>query len=466
MSVAYRIEQDSLGTMQVPADALWGAQTQRAVLNFPISRRPMPRAFIRALGLIKAAAAQANQELGHLPPALASAIIPAALAVASGAHDDAFPVDVFQTGSGTSSNMNANEVIATLATRGGTAVHPNDHVNMAQSSNDVVPSAIQLAATLLTAEQLLPALRELRAAIETRAREYATLAKTGRTHLMDAMPLTLGQELGCWAAQLHSAEARISDTLARVRSLPLGGTAIGTGINADPAFGERACAILGTLSGVELLAASNRFEGIAAKDECVELSGQLKTLACALMKIANDLRWMNSGPLAGLGEIELPTLQPGSSIMPGKVNPVIPEAVCMVAAQVIGNDAAITIAGQSGNFQLNVMLPLIARNLLESLELLSRAMTLLASRCIAGFVVRQAQIDQALARNPILVTALNAVIGYELGAATAKRAYAEQRPILEVAQEMTGLPEAELRRLLDPLALTTGGVREGVTGGG
>lgn len=466
MSGAFRIEKDSLGTMEVPAEALWGAQTQRAVLNFPISGQPMPRAFIRALGLIKAAAASANHALGHLDAELSAAIVPAALAVADGAHDDAFPVDVFQTGSGTSSNMNANEVIATLASRSGLGVHPNDHVNMAQSSNDVIPSAIQLAATLVCSQTLLPALDQLQDTIDQRAGEFNALVKTGRTHLMDAMPLTLGQELRCWSAQLGSASARIKDSLERVRRLPLGGTAIGTGINADPAYAERACTVLSELTGVRVVAASNRFEGIAAKDECVELSGQLKALACALMKIANDLRWMNSGPLAGLGEIELPALQPGSSIMPGKVNPVIPEAVCMVAAQVIGNDAAITIAGQSGNFQLNVMLPLIARNLIESIELLARVMPLLTERCIRGFRVRQARIDEALARNPILVTALNAVIGYELGAATAKRAYAEGRPILEVAQEMTGLPEAELRRLMDPLSLTAGGLHEGVSTGG
>ena len=456
---AFRTEHDSMGELKVPAEALWGAQTQRAVQNFPISGQPLPRGFIRALGLVKAAAAAVNRRLGHLDSAHAEAILAAAMAVASGEHDAAFPVDVFQTGSGTSSNMNANEVIATLASRSaGVQVHPNDHVNLGQSSNDVIPAAIQIGATLLAEVDLLPALRQLVAAIEERAAEFGAVAKTGRTHLMDAMPLTVGQELGCWAAQLRSAEQRLVDTLRRVRRLPIGGTAIGTGINADPAFAASVCAELTRISGSEFRSAPNLFEGIAAKDECVELSGQLKTLACALMKISNDLRWMNSGPLAGLGEIELPAQQPGSSIMPGKVNPVIPEAACMVAAQVIGNDAAITIGGQSGNFQLNVMLPLIARNLLESLSLLSAVMPLLAERCIQGMKLRQTRIDEALALNPILVTALNPVIGYEAGAAIAKRAYAEGRPILEVALESTDLTEEKLRGLLDPLALTRGGI--------
>ncbi len=463
----FRIEKDSMGELRVPADALWGAQTQRAIDNFPISGAPMPRGFIRALGLVKAAAASVNARLGHLDAVRAAAIRDAALDVARGAHDGQFPIDVFQTGSGTSSNMNANEVIAALASRAtGMSVHPNDHVNAGQSSNDVIPSAIQVGAVLLCEQSLLTGLDQLVDAIERRAAELVDVAKTGRTHLMDAMPLTLGQELGCWAAQLRSAHDRIIDTLERVRRLPIGGTAIGTGINADPAFAGELCAELATLTGVDFESAPNLFEGIAAKDECVELSGQLKTLACALMKIANDLRWMNSGPLAGLGEIELTALQPGSSIMPGKVNPVIPEAVCMVAAQVIGNDAAITIAGQSGNFQLNVMLPLIARNLMESISLLGNVMPLLAERCIGGFKLRRERIDEALARNPILVTALNSVIGYELGAATAKRAYAQGRPILDVAIEMTGLPEAQLRELLEPLALTQGGIRGGAGGGG
>jgi fumarate hydratase class II len=460
-----RIERDSMGELAVPADALWGAQTQRAIDNFKLGGEPMPAAFVRGLALIKAAAARANRSLGHLDERTASAIVEAALQIAAGEHLAAFPIDVFQTGSGTSSNMNANEVIATLASRSGTRVHPNDHVNLGQSSNDVVPSAIQVAA-VLSAEQLLqPAQSRLRAAIERRASEFGDVVKTGRTHLMDAMPITLAQEFGAWAAQLQASRERIGDTLARVRRLPLGGTAIGTGINADEAFSAAVCQELSTLAGVDFLPAANLFLGIAAKDECVELSGQLKALACAVMKIANDLRWMNSGPLAGLGEIELPALQPGSSIMPGKVNPVIPEAVAMVAAQVIGNDAAIAVAGQSGNFQLNVMLPLIARNLIESIELSARACDALVG-CIDGLKVRHEALEKALAANPILVTALNPILGYELGAKIAKRAYAERRAVIDVAREMTSLSDEELRRLLDPLALTRGGIRTGMGGGG
>ena len=462
---AYRLERDSMGELKVPADALYGAQTQRAVENFPVSGLRLPRPFLRALGLIKAAAAEANADLGYLRKNQARAIRAAALAVAAGEHDDQFPVDVFQTGSGTSSNMNANEVIAHLASAALTRpVHPNDHVNMGQSSNDVIPSAIQVSAALCLHEELLPALLQLRRTIDRRARELARVAKTGRTHLMDAMPLTFGQELSGWSAQLATARERLQDSSKRLLRLPIGGTAIGTGINADARLGPRLCAALRRHTGLRFRQADNLFEGIAAQDAAVELSGQLRTLAVALMKIANDLRWMNSGPLAGLGEIELPALQPGSSIMPGKVNPVIPEAVAMVCAQVMGNDTAIAIAGQSGNFQLNVMLPLVAHNLLQSLQLLANAMRLLAERAIAGFRVRRERVADALARNPILVTALNPVIGYEKGAAAAKRAYREARPIVEVAREDSGLSEGELRRLLDPLRLTRGGVH-GAGGG-
>ena len=462
---AYRLERDSMGELKVPADALYGAQTQRAVENFPVSGLRLPRPFLRALGLIKAAAAEANADLGYLRKNQARAIRAAALAVAAGEHDDQFPVDVFQTGSGTSSNMNANEVIAHLASAALTRpVHPNDHVNMGQSSNDVIPSAIQVSAALCLHEDLLPALLQLRRTIDRRARELALVAKTGRTHLMDAMPLTFGQELSGWSAQLATARERLQDSSKRLLRLPIGGTAIGTGINADARLGPRLCAALRRHTGLRFRQADNLFEGIAAQDAAVELSGQLRTLAVALMKIANDLRWMNSGPLAGLGEIELPALQPGSSIMPGKVNPVIPEAVAMVCAQVMGNDTAIAIAGQSGNFQLNVMLPLVAHNLLQSLQLLANAMRLLAERAIAGFRVRRERVADALARNPILVTALNPVIGYEKGAAAAKRAYREARPIVEVAREDSGLSEGELRRLLDPLRLTRGGVH-GAGGG-
>jgi fumarate hydratase class II len=461
----YRTERDSMGELKVPAKALYGAQTQRAVDNFPISGLRMPREFIRALGLIKSAAAQANADLGHLPKTKAKAIRKAAERVAAGEFDAHFPIDVFQTGSGTSSNMNANEVIAHVAAMSGAKVHPNDDVNNGQSSNDVIPTAIQLSAALGVSERLLPALEHLRKTLERRARELRNVAKTGRTHLMDAMPVTFGQELGGWAAQIRSDIERIGDALKRLRRLPQGGTAVGTGINADAKLGPAIAKELTRMTGVRFESAENYFEGISAQDAAVEMSGQLKTLACSLMKIANDLRWMNSGPLAGLGEIELPALQPGSSIMPGKVNPVIPEAVTMVSAQVIGNDATITIAGQSGNFQLNVMLPVIALNLLQSIAILANSVRLLADKAIAGFKVRTDRIKEALDRNPILVTALNPVIGYELGAATAKRAYKEGRPILDVALETTGLSRKELSRLLDAQALTKGGIHGGSAGG-
>ncbi|MCG8276574.1 class II fumarate hydratase [Stenotrophomonas sp. NLF4-10] len=462
MSEKYRLEHDSMGELQVPAEALWGAQTQRAVQNFPVSGQRMPRAFIRALGLIKGAAAEVNAGLGLLPKGVGRAIAAAAAEVAAGAHDAHFPLDVYQTGSGTSSNMNANEVIATLANLGGkagkTRVHPNDHVNLGQSSNDVIPTAIRVSAQLETVETLLPALKHLRRTIDRRGRSLGKVVKTGRTHLMDAMPLTFAQEFGAWSAQLASAQGRIEDALKRLRRLPLGGTAIGTGINADPRFGGKVARALSAGTGVRFDSADNKFEGLAAQDDAVELSGQLNALAVALIKIANDLRWMNSGPLAGLGEVELPALQPGSSIMPGKVNPVIPEATVMAAAQVIGHHTAITVAGQTGNFQLNVTLPLIAANLLDSIRLLSSVMTLLADKVFAGLVVKQERVREALARNPILVTALNPIIGYEKAAAIAKRAYKEQRPVLDVAREDSGLPEAELKRLLDPAALTRGGI--------
>jgi fumarate hydratase class II len=461
----FRIERDSMGELQVPADALYGAQTQRAIDNFPISGLHLPREFIRALGLIKAAAAEVNLSLGYLKKNQAGAIGKAALAVANGDYDAQFPIDIFQTGSGTSTNMNANEVIAHLAAQAGIAVHANDHVNYGQSSNDVIPTAIHVSATLATSEKLLPALKHLQRVLDRRSRQLKKVVKTGRTHLMDAMPITFGQELSGWSAQIASAIERIEDSLKRMRRLPQGGTAVGTGINADPKFGPAVAAQLKKLTGVKFESADNYFEGMASQDAAVELSGQLKTLAVALMKIANDLRWMNSGPLAGLGEIELPALQPGSSIMPGKVNPVIPEATAMVAAQVIGNDASITIAGQSGNFQLNVMLPLVAYNLLQSIGILANVSRLLADKAIAGFKVNSDRVNQALAMNPILVTALNPVIGYEKGAATAKQAYKQHRPILEVALETTGLSKDELKKLLDPLALTKGGIGSGNGGG-
>jgi fumarate hydratase class II len=461
-----RIEHDSMGELQVPADALWGAQTQRAVENFPISGQRMPRGFIEALGVIKASAADVNGRLKLLDAGVAAAIAQAAQRVADGEFDAHFPIDVFQTGSGTSSNMNANEVIAHIASTARRRVHPNDHINLGQSSNDVIPTAIRVSATVACARDLLPALKHLETTIRRKAKSLGKVTKTGRTHLMDAMPVTFAQEFGAWASQLASARMRIEDALSRLRRLPIGGTAVGTGINADPRFGEQVSKALSRRAGVRFESAEARFEGIASQDDAVELSGQLNALAVALMKIANDLRWMNSGPLAGLGEIELPALQPGSSIMPGKVNPVIPEAVAMVCAQVMGHHAAISVAGQSGNFQLNVMLPLIAYDLLDSISLLSNVMRLLADRAIAGLKVRAARVREALDRNPILVTALNPVIGYEKAAAIAKQAYKEGRPVLDVAAEATGMPREQLRRLLEPAALTQGGIREGMPGGG
>jgi fumarate hydratase class II len=460
MTGEYRIERDSMGELKVPAAAKWGAQTQRAVNNFPISGFRMPREFIRALGLIKWAAAAVNRELGLLPKEVAKAVQDAALAVAAGDYDDDFPVDVFQTGSGTSSNMNANEVIAKLASASlGRAVHPNDHVNMGQSSNDVIPSAIHVSAALAVSEHLLPALDHLAGVIQRKSRQLSAVVKTGRTHLMDAMPVRFDQELGGWHAQIRADYQRIAGTLPRLSGLAQGGTAVGTGINAHPEFGVRVAAQLAAKTGIAFKPADSYFEALSSQDTAVELSGQLKTTAVSLMKIANDLRWMNSGPLAGLGEIALPALQPGSSIMPGKVNPVIPEAVTMVAAQVIGNDATITVAGQSGNFQLNVMLPVIAYNLLQSLELLGSASRVLADAAIEGFSVNEARLQEALDRNPILVTALNPVIGYEKGAAIAKQAYKEGAPIRDVAARETGLGEKELESLLDPAELTKGGIK-------
>jgi fumarate hydratase class II len=462
-----RIERDSMGELQVPAEALWGAQTQRAVENFPVSGLRMPRAFIRALGLVKATAAETNVGLKLLEPLIAQAIVEAALEVADGRHDAQFPVDVFQTGSGTSSNMNANEVIAHLASAAlGQPVHPNDHVNYGVSSNDTIPTAIHVAAALDLHERLLPTLTHLAKTLEKKARSLKTVTKTGRTHLMDAMPVRLDQELGGWAAQIRNGIARIESTLPRIQALALGGTAVGTGINADPRFGVRFARALARRTGVKFTTSADYFESLSSQDAAVELSGQLKTVAVSIVKIANDLRWMNSGPLAGIGEIELEALQPGSSIMPGKVNPVIPEAAAMVAAQVIGNDATIAFAGASGNFQLNVMLPVVALNLLQSIELLANVSRLLADKAIATFTVRRDNIAKALDRNPILITAANAVIGYELGAAIAKQAYKQGRPVLDVALEKTTLGEKQLKVLLDPAALTTGGIKGGGSGGG
>lgn len=446
-----RIEADSLGDVEVPAAALYGAQTQRAIDNFHISGIPLPAGLIRALGLIKVAAARANAELGLLDAELATSIAVAAQAIADGQYPEQFPIDVFQTGSGTSTNMNANEVIATLASvQLGKPVHPNDHVNCSQSSNDVIPTAIHVSAELALSNLLMPALEHLAETIRAREETLTESIKTGRTHLMDAMPLSMAQELSGWRAQVVQAAQRIDGTRSQIRKLAQGGTAVGTGINADPRFAERFCFYLSENCGQIFAPADNFFAALASQDIAVALSGQLKSLAVALMKIANDLRWMNSGPLSGLGEISLKALQPGSSIMPGKVNPVIPESVAMAAAQVIGNDSAITIAGQSGNFQLNVMLPLIAHNLLQSIALLSNSCVALADHCITDFVVNSANIEANLARNPILVTALNREIGYSKAAEIAKRAYKEGRPVLEIALEMTDLSAEKLAQLLDP----------------
>ncbi|RME86306.1 MAG: class II fumarate hydratase [Caldilineae bacterium] len=455
----YRIETDSLGEVRVPADALYGAQTQRAVENFPISGLRFPRVFIRALGLVKAACAEANEMLGLLDRDMAQAIREAAEAVAAGRYDEHFPIDIFQTGSGTSTNMNANEVIATLASRKlGRKVHPNDHVNMSQSSNDVIPTAMHVAAYLAAQETLLPGLQWLYDTLLEKAGTVDDVIKTGRTHLMDAMPVRMSQEIGGWAVQIGKGIDRIDDTLRRVGQLAIGGTAVGTGINAPPGFGERVAAILSERTGYEFRVNDNYFEALSAADAMVELSGQLKTIAGSLMKIANDLRWMNSGPQAGLAEIRLPALQPGSSIMPGKINPVIPEAVAMVCAQVIGNDVTITIGGMSGNFQLNVMLPVIAYNVLQAEQILGNAARVLADKAVAGFRVNRERIAALVDRNPILVTALNPVIGYELGARVAKTAFEQGRSLKEVALEMTNLTAEELDELLDPERLTRGGL--------
>ncbi|MFN8495275.1 MAG: class II fumarate hydratase [Caldilineaceae bacterium] len=458
---AYRIERDSLGEVKVPVEALYSAQTQRAVDNFPISDLRFPRTFIRALAMIKGAAAAVNLDLGLMQADMAEAIQKAADEVASGQHDAHFPLDIFQTGSGTSTNMNANEVLANLATKAlGKKVHPNDHINMSQSSNDVIPTAIHLSAYISLAEDLLPALRYLHQALVDKAAQVDHVVTTGRTHLMDAMPVRLGQEVGGWASQIAHGIQRIEATLPRLAELTQGGTAVGTGINAHPEFGKRIAAKLAEMTKLPLVTSSNYFEGLSAQDAAVEVSGQLKVVAVSLMKISNDLRWMNSGPIAGLGEIVLPALQPGSSIMPGKINPVIPEAVTMVCAQVMGNDVTITIGGQAGNFQLNVMLPVIAYNLLQSITLLANGSRVLADMAIAGFTVNEERIASLVGRNPIIVTALNPVIGYEAGAKIAKQAYAEGRLLKDVALEKTSLTAEELDRLLDPRQLTEGGIKE------
>ena len=455
-----RIERDSMGELQVPETALYGAQTQRAINNFPVSGNTMPEAFIRALLTAKSAAAQANATLELIPAAMANTISDVVTdLLASPDLMSHFPVDVYQTGSGTSSNMNANEVLATLASaKLGGPVCANDHINYGQSSNDIIPSTIHISAAIEVTEHLLPALEHLHGAIVAKAKTVDHHIKTGRTHLMDAMPVRLSQSLLSWASQIEQNILFIKAILPKLQTLAQGGTAVGTGINAHPDFAVEFSKQLSAVTGIAFSPADNLFTHINTQDVVVALSGQLKTTAVSIMKIANDLRWMNSGPLAGLGEIALEALQPGSSIMPGKVNPVIPEAATMVSAQVIGNDAAITIGGQAGNFELNVMLPMIADNILSSIKLLANVSRLLADKAVATFTVNEDQLKLALGRNPILVTALNPIIGYAKAAEIAKKAYKDGRAVLDVAEEETDISRAELEKLLDPAKLTAGGL--------
>ena len=463
----YRTEKDSLGEVKIPFKALWGPQTQRAINNFPISGIkmdfPFTNSFVDSLGLIKDAAAKANKSLGLLSTRKANAISRASKEIWQSKHNEQFPVDVFQTGSGTSSNMNANEVIANLASKNsGIDIDPNDDVNMSQSSNDVIPTAIKVSAHMDLTKKLFPALDKLINTIDKKAQNLEGLVKTGRTHLMDAMPIDFSQELSGWSAQLKRSKETLIFLEQRLLEMPLGGTAVGTGINAHSRFSKVFAKELSKLSGgsCKTVPSKNFFHEISAQDSAVQVSGELKNLAIVLMKISNDLRWMNSGPLSGLSEIELKALQPGSSIMPGKVNPVIPEAVTMVAADVIGNDATITVAGQSGNFQLNVMLPVIAYNLLKSIAILTGGMNVLADKAIKTFKVNKKSIQASLDKNPILVTSLNPIIGYSKAAEIAKKAYQEGRSIIDVAAEETDIPLARLKKLLDPVNLTKGGIKK------
>ena len=460
----FRIEKDSLGEVKVPKKALWGAQTQRAIDNFPISgismNFPFTDSFITTLGVIKDAAAKANKNLGLLETKKQKAISKASKEVWQNKHGNQFPVDVFQTGSGTSTNMNANEVIANLASKyASETVDPNDHVNMSQSSNDVIPTAINLACHLDMTTKLMPELERLIDSIDAKALSVKGTVKTGRTHLMDAMPIDMSQELSAWSSQLLNSQETLNLCIEKLLYLPQGGTAIGTGINAHPKFAKEFGKEVSKLRiGCKPKTSKNFFNSLSAQDISVQLSGELKNLAIVLMKISNDLRWMNSGPLAGLGEIELQALQPGSSIMPGKVNPVIPEAVAMVCADVIGNDVSVTVGAQSGNFQLNVMLPVIAYNVLKSVNILAGAMKVLGPKAVKTFKINNENIKASLDKNPILVTALNPVIGYAKAAEIAKKAYKEKRPIIDVAFEETELSRAQLKKLLDPKKLTLGGI--------
>ncbi|MCK0172972.1 class II fumarate hydratase [Mycolicibacterium sp. F2034L] len=456
--VEYRIEHDTMGEVRVPKDALWRAQTQRAVENFPISFRPLERTQIRAMGLLKGACAQVNKDLGLLDGEKADAIIAAAAEIADGKHDDQFPIDVFQTGSGTSSNMNANEVIASIAARNGVTVHPNDDVNMSQSSNDTFPTATHIAATEAAVRHLIPALEVLHESLAGKARQWRTTVKSGRTHLMDAVPVTLGQEFGGYARQIEAGIERVRGCLPRLGELAIGGTAVGTGLNAPEGFGDKVVEVLRNETGVEeLRPAVDHFEAQAARDGLVEASGALKTIAVSLTKIANDIRWMGSGPLTGLGEIQLPDLQPGSSIMPGKVNPVLPEAVTQVAAQVIGNDAAVAVGGLSGAFELNVYIPMMARNVLESFTLLANVSRLFADKCIDGLVANEDRLRELAESSPSIVTPLNSAIGYEEAAKVAKEALKDKKTIRQtvIDRGLIGdkLSEEELDKRLDVLAM-------------
>ncbi|QSP95124.1 class II fumarate hydratase [Marinobacter salinisoli] len=454
----FRTETDSLGDVQVPEDALWGAQTQRAVENFPVSGLAMPAPFITAVAQIKWAAAEANASLGLLENDQRDAIVTACQAVIDGEHPAQFPVDRYQTGSGTSTNMNVNEVVAAICRNRGIDIHPNDHVNMSQSSNDVIPTAIHISAVTAVQERLIPALTHLCGTIYERESAFSDQVKTGRTHLMDAMPVTLGQELRTWREQLLACRHRLEASMDDLLAVPQGGTAVGSGVNAGAEFAEQFIRFLNANTGYAFRELEHKFVGQSAVDAPVALSGQLRGLAIVLTKMANDLRWMNSGPIHGLAEISLPALQPGSSIMPGKVNPVIPESVAMAAAQVMGLDSTVAIAGQSGNFQLNVMLPLVAANLLDMISLLSNSANLLADKAIRGFTVNTQALDDGVGRNPVLVTALNVEIGYNLAADIAKEAYASGRPVIDVAEERSGLSRERLEQLMDPLKLTHGGL--------
>jgi fumarate hydratase, class II len=457
--MTYRIEKDSLGEMKVPSEALYAAQTQRAVENFPISDLRFPRGFIAAMGLVKRAAAETNVELGLLDSGIGRAVAESAAEVADGAHDAQFVVDIFQTGSGTSTNMNANEVIATLASRRlGSPVHPNDHVNSGQSSNDVIPTAMQVAASVAMERELVPALETLQASLERKAAEFDGIVKSGRTHLMDATPVRLGQEFGGFASQIAHGIRRVREAQADMAELPLGGTAVGTGINTHPEFAARAIARLTEATGLSFREASDHFERQSTRDTVVFAHGALNTLAVSLTKIANDIRLLGSGPRAGLAEIVLPSTQPGSSIMPGKVNPVIPEAVTMVAARVMGNQTTITVGGMGSYFELNVMMPVMAHALLESVQLLAGACRVLADRCVDGIEANHARIEELLEGNLSLGTALAPHIGYDAAAALAKEAFRENRTVRELAREKNVLPEAELEKVLDARAMTDPGI--------